>query len=161
MFPSFPLYKVRANYGIEDRGDFTLIFTRYDAYILDCKQLAGNYSERRTKLLSIKKDLPFKIYPLNERYTMLSQLVNTANRQFIDKDGNVIKYKPSKFFKVQSARVLNAERTWNGKYRLITKLPVFFVCDKPSNYIQYIKYGKGYCLYGLSDERLPDTRKKL
>ena len=161
MLPNFPLYQLRQYDSIQDRGDYTLIFTYHNAYILDCKKLEGDYSQRRTKLLSIKDKLPYKLYPLKNRYTMLSQLSNTKHRWFIDKDGEVVKDKPSKFFKVKSAKVLSTERTWNGKYRLITKLPVSFVSERPSNYVQYMKYGKGYCLYGLSDERLPDTRKKL
>lgn len=158
---NFPLYKIRSNYSIEDRGDFTLVFTKYNVYILDAKNLEGDFATRRTKLLSIKKKLPHKLYPLKERYTMISQLANSKDRWFIDSTGKVFKYKPSKFFNIHTAKVLRVDRSWNGKYRLMTTLPVPFVCDQAAKYVQYIKYGKGYLLYGLSNERIPTTRKKI
>lgn len=155
----FPLYAIRANEGISEEGIFTLITTRYAIYVLDCKGLGGNYAYRRTQMLGM--ELPYKLYPLKERYSTLAQLANTKRRIYIDSEGDVKKYIPQKYYHIKYTRVLQADRTWNGYYRLMTKLPVAFVTEEVSNYIGYIQIGSAFYLYDLSDEPKPTIRKKI
>ncbi|BBL19295.1 hypothetical protein KIT04_126 [Vibrio phage KIT04] len=140
-------------------GEFVLITSKYREYILDCPTLEGNFAERRVQLLAM--DLEFKIYPLRERFTSISQLVNSKRRWFIDSEGNIVRYKPQKFYHIKYAKVLRADTTWNGKYRLMTKLPVPFVTETVADYIGYIQVGSAFYLYELTNEKKPVTRKKI
>lgn len=157
----FPLYALRAYVGIRAADGFVIVCSRYREYILDCPALEGTFAERRVQLLSMEKELEYKIYPIKERFTTLSQLVNTKRRWFIDAEGNIVRYKPSKFYPVKYIKVLRADRTWNGYYRLMTKLPVAFVTEQVADYIGYIQVGKGFYLYDLSNEKKATTRRKL
>ena len=158
---NFPLYALRAYEDIQEFEEFILISSKFRDYILDCPVLKGNYAERRLQLLGMKDDLEFKIYPLRERFTSISQLVNSKRRWFIDAEGTIVRYKPTKFYHVKYAKVLRADVTWNGKHRLMTNLPVAFVTDTVADYIGYIQVGSGYYLYDLSNERKPTSRKKI
>lgn len=131
----------------------------HNAYTLDCPSLPGDLTERRIALLH--RELPFKLYPLNERFTSISQLIHTKRREFLDADGKLIKYKPTRFVKVQCAKVLRVDKTWNGKNRIMTKLPVPFVTEDVGNYLMYIQEGKSYYFFGFSDERQASHRKKI
>ncbi|WBU76478.1 hypothetical protein CHLORIS_46 [Vibrio phage Chloris] len=157
---NFPLYALRAYEDIREFEEFVLISSKYREYILDCPSLEGNYAERRTKLLGFT-DLEFKVYPLRERFTSLSQLANSKRRWFIDADGTIVRYKPSKFYHIKYAKVLRADRTWNGYYRLMTNLPVAFVTEQVADYVGYIQVGSAFYLYELSSGRKATTRKKL
>lgn len=106
-------------------------------------------------------ELEFKLYPLRERFTTLSQMVNSKRRWFIDADGGIVRYKPVKFHHIVYTKVLRIDRTWNGKYRLMTKLPVTFVTEEAADYIGYIQIGSAYYLYELSAEKKPTCRKKI
>ncbi len=138
-----------------------MISTRHREYILDCPKLEGDYAARRLQLVSVAQDLEFRLYPLNERFTSISQLANTKRRHFIDADGKVWRYRPSKFHTVEYFKVLRADKTWNGLYRLTTKLPVTFVTEEVKPYVGVIKQGAGYHLFDLSDTKKAPTRKKL
>lgn len=92
---------------------------------------------------------------------MLSQMVHSKRRWFIDAEGTIVRYKPTKFYHIKYAKVLRADKTWNGYYRLMTKLPVAFVTEQVADYIGYIQVGSGFYLYELSNERKATSRKKL
>lgn len=155
----FPIYALRAYTSIFEFEGFVIIGSRFKDYVLDCPALEGDYYDRRRQLLGM--ELAFPLYPLKERYTCLSQLVNSKRRWFIDAEGTIIRYRPTEFYTVEYAKVLSAERTWNGKVRLTTKLPVSFITEGCAAYVGYIRVGAGYVLYELSDEKKPTTRKKL
>ncbi|AUG85061.1 hypothetical protein FDJ19_gp054 [Vibrio phage Ceto] len=156
----YPLYALRAYEDIKEFEEFILISSKYREYILDCPSLEGDYASRRTQLLGMK-DLEFKVYPLRERFTSISQLVNSKRRWFIDAEGTIVRYKPSKFYHIKYAKVLRADRTWNGYYRLMTNLPVAFVTEQVAEYVGYIQVGSAFYLYELSHRRKATTRKKL
>lgn len=157
----FPIYGLRAYDFIEPFEEFIIISTKHREYILDCPKLDGDYAQRRLTLVGCSQDLEFKLYPLNERYTSMGQLANTKRRHFIDADGKVWRYRPTKFYRVEYFKVLRTEKTWNGKYRLTTKLPVTFVTEEVKPYVGVIKFGAGYHLFDLSDTKKAPTRKKL
>lgn len=157
----FPLYALRAYEDIKQFEEFILITSKYREYILDCPALEGNYAERRVKLLGMADQLEFKIYPLRERFTSLSQLANSKRRWFIDAEGCIVRYKPRKFYHIKYVKVLRADRTWNGYYRLMTKLPVAFVTEQVADYVGYIQVGSAFYLYEVTNEKKAISRKKL
>lgn len=158
---NYPLYALRAYDDIREFEEFILISTKYRDYILDCPVLEDTFSERRLTLLGMSDTLEYKIYPLNERFTSVGQLANSNRKWFIDSEGQIVRYKPSKFYNIKYTKVLRADKTWNGNYRLMTKLPVAFVTEQPANYIGYIQIGSGFYLYDLSNEAKPISRKKI
>lgn len=155
----FPLYAMRDFSEIITEGVYVLVHTHFGIYVLDIPSIEGNYAERRLAMLAMK--LPHKLYPLKERFSTLSQLSNSKRRFFIDSEGTIRKYKPTKFYKVQYVKVLGASRTWNGLYHLMTKLPVAFVTDIVPKYVGYIQVGAAFYLYDLENELKLPTRKKL
>ena len=155
----FPLYALRPYELITEFEGIKVISTHYTDYVLDCEALEGDYFSRRVQMLEM--ELPFKLYPLNERFTTLAQLTHTKRRLFIDREGKIFRYTPQQFAKVEYYKVLRADRTWNGYYRLMTKLPVTFVTEEPCNFIGVIRNGVGFILYDTSDTRKPSTRKKI
>lgn len=155
----YPLYALRKYSSITEDDQYYYIHTHYNSYVLDIKNVEGNYAERRIALLN--RDLPYKLYPLKERYSSISQLSRSKKRSFIDTNGDIVHYKPSQFFRIEYAKVLRADRTWNGYFRLTTKLPVSFVTEQVGNYIAYIRVGTAFYLYDICNERKPTSRKKL
>lgn len=155
----FPVYAMRSFERITKENGYVLIHTHYTTYILDIPTLEGDYFSRRTQMLGI--ELPFKVYPLRERFSTLSQVVNSKRREFIDINGRVCTYKPKKFYKIECVRVLRADKTWNGYNLLMTKLPTQFVTEEVGNYIRYIKIGAAYYLYEVCNEFVPPKRKKI
>lgn len=156
---AFPVYALRAYNSVSEEGMYVLVHTPFDTYVLDCKGLEGDYFSRRTQMLAM--ELPYKMYPLREQLNTISQIANSKRRDYIDRDGKLWKYKPSKFYNVKYVKVLAASRTWNGYYLLMTKLPVQFVTEIVPKYIGYIQVGAAIYLYDLSDELKPATKKKL
>ena len=155
-----PLYALRAYEDIwEDPSGFTLISTHYRTYVLDYKGLEGNYAGRRLQLMTM--ELPYKLYRIDERFSNLGQLILTKRTKMLDKDGNVIKYRKSRFVKVEYTKVLRSEQTWKGTYRLVTKLSSVFIADHPVAYIGYIKDGMSHILIEYSDELKKPRRVKI
>jgi hypothetical protein len=156
---AFPIYALREYKHIQEYDGYTVISSHLKDYILDDPRLEGDYAARRLQLSSM--ELPFKLYPLNQQYSTLSQLANSKKRMFIDSRGKLFKYTPTKFYTIEYTKVLRAEKTWNGWNRLMTKLPVSFVTEQVAPYIAYIKVGSAYYLYGLSNTKEKSHRKKL
>jgi hypothetical protein len=151
-----PLYALRAYDKIYSENGMTLISTHYTTYVLDIPALEGNYYERRFLMMSM--ELPHKLYSLKERFTTVPQLVKTKRTMLIDRDGRVFRYRKSRFLKVEYTKVLSNDVTWNGKYRIVTKLNTVFLSDTPALYIGYIREGHSLLLFEMCDE-LKRTRK--
>jgi hypothetical protein len=155
-----PAHALRAFAEIREEEGFTIIRSHFTSYTLDCKSLPGDYNERRLQLISAVS-LPYPLYRLEGRYTNLPQLLNSKYKKFIDKDGKVFKYKKTKFVPVKYTRVLRAEQVWNGRYRLVTKLPFPFIVDNPSPCIGYIQVGNSCLLYEQCEELKKPRRVKI
>lgn len=154
-----PLYALRAYAEIVEEEDFTIIKSSYRKYTLDCKGLSGDYATRRLKLLSMELEHP--LYMLKERITTVPQLVLTKRTKFIDRDGNVVRYRKSRFLRVEYTKVLRCDRTWAGNYRLVTTLPTVFLSDTPADYIGYIRDGHSLTLYEKCNERKRTRKVKI
>lgn len=109
-----PVYALRAFVSIEQEGDYSVITTRYNKYVLDNRKLPGTFSQRRLILFEKRKELPYKLYPIRGRISMLSQLVGSKRSQFIDSDGNLINWKKTTFYDVVTSKVLHSARIYNG-----------------------------------------------
>lgn len=161
----FPLYALRSYYSIEIEGDYKVISTFKNRYILDdANPMYGTtYEQRRLRLLS--ENTPYKLYPLNIRMETLSHILTLRPRKMIDAVGSVVSLpKDAKFHKVISEFIESKYQTPSGNI-------VFNVrgCPQPftvrnflgARYARYIKIGRLYILFDISEDKLPDTRVKL
>lgn len=161
----FPVYALRSYYSIEVEGDYKVISTFRNRYILDDAHpmLGTTYEQRRMRLLG--EDTPYSLYPLNVRMETLSHVLMVRPKKMIDAYGTVLSLpKDAKFHKVVSEFI-------ESKYQTPAGNVVFNVrgCPQPftvryfnyARYARYIKVGKLYLLFDLSEDKLPDTRVKL
>lgn len=159
-----PVYALRAFVSIEQEGDYSVITTRYNKYVLDNRKLPGTFSQRRFILFEKRKELPYKLYPIRGRISMLSQLVGSKRSQFIDSDGNLINWKKTTFYDVVTSKVLHSARIYNGKYQCyVAKVPYPFVLSYVPAYISYILVNNSPVIYQVHQEEpeIPRLRIKL
>ena len=159
IFNRLPLYALRAYEEIWEEGGYTLISTNWRTYVLDCKSLEGDYSHRRLQLMVM--ELPHKLYRIDERFRTLPQLILTKRTNMLDKDGNVVRYRKSKWLNVEYTKVLRNDQTWKGNYRLMTKLNAVFLSDTPSAYVGYIRHGHSIILFEKCNELKKTRRVKI
>ena len=159
-----PVYSLRAFESIDNEGNYSVITTRYNKYVLDDRTLPGTFSQRRLILFENRKDLPYKLYPIRGRITMLSQMVGSKKSQFIDSDGNLINWKKTTFYSIVTAKVLRSARLYNGKYQCyVQKVPYPFVLSAVPAYISYILVNNSPVIYQTHQEEpeIPRLRIKL
>lgn len=157
-----PLYAMRSFYEITKEGDFDIVSTYRSKYVLDCKSLGGTFATRRLKMLGMK--LPYRVYPINIRIETFSQLVSCGRKKFIDVDGTVHTWKPSKFFPVVCYPISFRWVTAKGKTIIIPKeLNTKFILSRDLGYthVQVIKVGRLNLLYDVGFEHVRTTRKKI
>lgn len=157
----FPLYALREYNSIDVEGEWVVISTFHSRFVLDNKSLKGNYWQRRVRMLDM--ELPYRMYPLKEKFSTVSQVALSKRRHFIDSEGKLFKYKPSVFYKIQYEKVRLSWTTDSGKTAFIgVKCPDTFLVDAVEfSHFGYIKVGMRYVLYELTNERKKDSRKKL
>lgn len=146
-------------------GNYKIIETAKNRYILDLVKSSGDYATRRISILKDTK-APYTIYPLRVRITSLSQLIASKKRTFIDATGKIVVWKPSTFYTLECFRVSSVWETDTGKLVLsVPKISSKFVIEdwkgEHPSYVQVVKMGKGYVLYSPCREYLKTTRKKV
>lgn len=107
---NFPIYPIRAYNNIIKEDGIIYIDTYYSTYVLDNKNLEGTtLAERRAKCNS-------NLYPLNEKIADFKQLVLSKHKLFIDKYGDIVKYKKTRNVIVSCREVLEIKKTLSGAY---------------------------------------------
>ena len=164
----FPLYAMRAYEAIELVEPYRIIQTHRTKYVLDCTYLAGSFAERRLELFSRLDTLPYPLYPLKLRYSTYAQVLKSKSKvkTFMDADGNILKYKPTKFVPLKCTRIKTATRTQDGDYMAWTDLPVGMRIkankwDGNLRYIRYIEWGGSPIFYDAVPNLVSDTRIKI
>lgn len=158
---NFPLYGLRQyNSKFEENG-LVILQTNKTRYVLDFVDKEGSYVDRRIKMLTM--ELPYKIYPLKERYETISQVVMSKRKKFIDKNGKIISWKPTTFYPVVCLPIKSKWVTSKGKYGIEVKglKSKFIISDPNHKYAQVIQIGRINLLYDVCDEYRPMTRKKI
>ena len=157
-----PVYVMRGYDKISTEGDFTIVTTVYNRYVLDNKSLPGNFAQRRLFLYGEGPKLPYKLYPLKSQIKYLSQMVASGKSDFIDSTGKLFKWKKSKFYKVETAKVLTCNRIYNGKYQVYVKnVPYPFILSEPAEYISYILVTGSPVIYAVYDEEPESPRLRV
>ncbi len=152
---------VRSYERIYEENGFKILQTQRCRYILDVPALEGNYASRRIQMLGMK--LPYKMYRLKERFTTLAQIVVSKRRLFLDIEGNLVRYKPTVFYKVIYDEVRTKWQNDKGRWCFIGKAnnSIYSCLTDGFTHYGYIQVGRRRVLYDLCTERKKDTIKKL
>lgn len=157
-----PAYILRDYERIFKEGDFLIIETYYNRYVLDKPSLPGEYAQRRIALIGMKQDLPYKLYPLSKRIEFLSQLVASKKKQLIDSTGRIVNWKPKKMYKITTAKVLSCTQIFNGKYQhFLRGVPYPFILRNPVNYISYVLFRGVPVIFGAYEEEPMPPRLRV
>ena len=162
---NFPYYSLRSYDRIFNEGEYKLITTYWDTYILDYanKEDESLYAERRLRLLSTP-NLPHKIYQLKQRCTNIAQMLVDSNKVFIDAYGNIKKIKKPNRYRLTCCPVLSIIEINYRRYGISFMLDgvvEYFVHHEPSNYIQVLVLKTGWLYYASVEEKLPDTTRGI
>lgn len=157
-----PVYILRAYEEIKTEGDFTIVCTAFTRYVLDNKKLSGTFSQRRLQLVGMKDKLPYKLYPIRGAITMLSQLVASNKKHFVDSEGNIIKWNKTTFYRVVTEKVISSTQIFNGKYQCYTQnVHHPFILAYPPKYISYILVSSSPVIYAVHQEEPESPRHRV
>lgn len=162
MLDKLPLWAIRSYENIWEDEQFKYIQTHKSRYVLDILNITGNYWDRRLKSLDLI--LPYKLYPINKRFEFLDQVVSHKNRWFIDDSGTLINYKPTRFVKLKTDRIIAKWGARNGDVMFkVHNCPRTFRSkqDTSDEFLTYVKDGNKFYMYKFSSENKEDTRKKI
>ncbi|QCW23768.1 hypothetical protein AAS21_gp30 [Pantoea phage vB_PagS_AAS21] len=156
-----PVYEVRAYFSKTEEGKYIVLQTRFSKYVLDCPSLVGDYADRRLQLLS-DHNKPYKLYPLRNRISTLSQLLKSKNSTFITEKGELIKYKKNKYYDIVCKRVVSCTQIYNGKYQCyLPGINTPFVTRNPYEYLSVIELKNSYVLFDVHTEKPEKVRYRI
>lgn len=159
----FPVYSLSKNYEkIYTEFNILYIQTASGTYVLDNKNMNGNtLGERRAKIENTK------LYKPKKTCYSVAQLLKCKSNIFIDNIGTVFKYKKTKYVPLKYHKILSIHyREKFGDYFLLVK-DIFFpivVNYREANTYSYagiLHTPTGYILYELSEDKKPDTKRKI
>ena len=157
----FPLFALRSYTKMYSEGNAILIETPNNTWILDDKDLEGEYlGERR---LRIRKEYR---YPLTKALFTIEEVIRCKTNKFIDSSGELITYKKSKFYTIYCKEVKSIEQldSWNYRISIVGIKPIIYEsynCPKDPKYCLLVKLPNGYIVYGFTDEDVGTFRRKL
>lgn len=148
---NFPLFEMRQYEQKFEEGNYVILQTHKTRWVLDYKfKTDGDYLDRRLKL---KTDplMPYKLYPLYKMYSTIGQIIKSKKRNFIDCDGRLVKYKPSRFYDIHIEKIRASWITLTGHraYRVLGTSHTFIFADGEYTHLAYIKIGKRVVLFDV------------
>ena len=162
---NFPYYSLRSYDKIFNEGEYKLITTYWNTYIIDYanKEDESLYAERRLRLLSTP-NLPHKLYRLESRCSNVAMMLMSKNTVFIDALGNIKKIKKPNRYRLTCCPVLSIIEISYRRYGISFMLDgvvEYFVHHEPSNYVQVLVLKTGWLYYASVEEKLPDTTRGM
>ncbi len=165
MLFNFPYYPFRQYDSLEVEGSLVLLNTIHDTYVVKDNSIeCDDYLKMRVQMLYFK-DYDHPVYPITQTVWTLAGLRKYANKHVIDCKGNIMVYKPQRFYKVHYYKITDIEAFGNYTY---FKLQGF---DKPvlsylpgtymNKYAGVVEIGGCYIVYDLSLEFKDSHRVKL
>ncbi len=156
-----PVYEVRAYISRMEEGKYIVLQTRFSKYVLDCPTLVGDYADRRLQLLSDQAK-PYKLYPLKNRISTLSQLINSKHSRFITESGQLIQYKKNKYYNIICKSVVSCTQIYNGKYQCyLSGINTPFITKNPYKYLSVIELKNSYILFDVHNEKPDKIRYRI
>ncbi len=159
-----PVFQMRAYHEIFEEGCYKIIQTSRARYVLDILGTdIESYVDRRIEML--RRDLPYKPYPLNKRHSSIASMLASKHKTYIDNDGKIIVWKPKDFHRITCHKITGRFTNRKGHAVLTCK-------DIPSNkyitaqdlgytHIQVVNLNGRYLLYDLCFENKKTTRMKV
>jgi hypothetical protein len=160
---NFPLYVMRAWSLKFTEGKYLVLQTNRARYVLDYIEKELTYSKRRLQLLA-DVNKPYNLYPLKLRIETVSQIVASGKKEFIDADGNIIKWKPTTFHPLVCILISSRWVTSSGSMGIEIKGTgsKFIVTNGHYKYAQVIQIKNGQnILYDLCDDYREPTKRKI
>lgn len=157
-----PLWAIRDYESIFEESGFKIIQTHKTRYVLDIPYLEGNYWDRRLKSLDML--LPYKLYPLKKRFEFIEQIITHKNRKFIDSEGNLLIYKPTRFIELKTDPIIAYWEARNGDTMFkVQNCPRTFRASSIEGfkYLTYAKDTNKFYMYKLTNEASKPTRRKI
>ena len=158
----FPVFRIGSHKKIwEDGGILYILMDSDNILKIDNKNVVGDtIGKRRLKIPKKQR------YKFAGTYLTLAQLVKDNKKLFVDNEGKLIKYKKQNVCKLTYHKILRAANHENVGYILTVRgiLPKFKVSRAiydGQEFIGLLRINKGYLLYELSEERKPDTWRKI
>ncbi|AFQ22276.1 hypothetical protein My1_117 [Pectobacterium phage My1] len=158
-----PIYALRQYEEMVKEGDYLVVVSRFDKYILDNPSLEGNFRQRRLKLaITPKGELPYKLYKLKKEFSTLSQIVLSKSKVFIDSSGKVFNRLKAKYYQIEVKRVLSGSRLFNGKYQCFVRgINTPFILHHIPKWVSVIKYKNSFVLFDVHEERPESPRLRI
>lgn len=160
MKVELPIYEVRPYFKKLVEGEFVVLQTNYNKYVLDMPSLEGDYWARRLALSCM--DLPYKLYPLYKRISTLNQLAKSKSKLFIDSQGKLFRHTKTKFHNIEVHKVIACHQIYNGKWQNYCRgVPHPFITDTPASYLSLIKMGNSHLLFDIHETEPPERRYRV
>lgn len=159
----FPIYPIRQHFKIWEDSGITYINTFKNEYIIDNKNLSGNFVQRRRGI----KQKP--LYPLYNPLLTHRDLIldrHHKTKMYVDSSGKVFKYTREKFYPIKYHWIQDRAFVDNWMFlQLQTITPIIQVPLTSENvdhdYIGLIELDHGYIYYETSKFRKKNSRIKI
>lgn len=165
----WPIYKIGVHEDVYEDMGVTYIEHSGKVSILDNKNLKGN-------TLGLRRLLINDIYNTKGSLLMLSDLLDYVRKVpskywvFIDNEGNLFRYKKTKYSPLIWREISNARIKTN--IVLLNVIGIFQTFELPLNYwykfkdkeklyLGLIKFENFYVIYDISEEHMKDSRRKI
>lgn len=169
---SFPIYKLGKEAPIEEEGvSFYLKIYETDTVrkflplVIDDKNMKGSTLARRRLLLKSKE---IKLYTLSKAIFFIADLIKltVGTSYYIDSTGKIFEYKktttvPLIFKKIKKVIPIKTGGATIEIEGISTRYKTLFLPRLECKYAGLLKVGMGYILYGLYENKLPDTKRKI
>lgn len=157
----YPLYGMRQYHTIWIEGEYKIISTHKNRYVLDLADTRDTtYSFRRLELL--RRELPYKIYPITEIIRDARELALTKTLQFYTDNGKLLRYKKKRFVPRETRPILDYWLTDEGRTMLqIQGVPTALqiLNYNGERYAEVLRDGKSFILMGVSNEPICGRKK--
>jgi hypothetical protein len=164
MLINFPLYVIRQYDIIVTIGEYKLIQTYKNRYVLDYAEVPKGTSYLERRIMLMRAELPYMLYPVNKKLTSLTDIFNSKYRKFIDATGKLVTYTPSKFHRLECKPIVSRTLLKSGKLLIkVQGIPTLLEIDRntTANYARVIKYKGMYVVFDVLDNKVKTIRKKI
>lgn len=130
--------------------------------ILDLPDKSIPFAQRR---LIARGNEDYRLYPLRTAIWNFKDLLKSGCNKFIDYEGKIFTYKKKRFYPLVYRAIIWRKYTDNttifGLKNINSPFEVKGRLNIEALYAGVLKVNRGYLLYELTNEKLPDSKRKL
>lgn len=160
----FPLYRIRKYVTLDQSDNIIRIGTVKNSYIVDNKNLKGNFIQRR---MALKRQN--KVYPLYSPLMTYRDLILDRKHEtniYIDSNGILFKHQRSRLVPIKYYYII--EKFYTNNKMIVSPQTLFCKFELPvtdyniaAQYIGLIHIDGGYLFYNLTKNNQKNTRIKI